>query len=104
MDDRGVLPRDPNLWPVYADLSEKLDGILHSEIICPRGSSNLVSTDGNLDGVVNERDVDDWDLFANFYGGGSSWYDIDNDGLTTESDLALITPFVGPPPTPCPPE
>ena len=46
--------------------------------------------DGNLDGVVDEEDIEQlgyWQALS----GLSSWYDFDLNGLTNEADLAFIT-------------
>ena len=46
--------------------------------------------DGNLDGVVDEEDIEQLDYWQAL-SGLSSWYDFDLNGLTNEADLAFIT-------------
>ncbi len=74
----------------FIDLRRELMEILDSESKCPG--------DGNVDGVVNEQDVDSWDLF---HKSGSSWYDFDlkatdhYDGKTNKYDLNYIIQNLG---------
>jgi len=90
-----VLTRDQHAN--YTALSRRLDEILASEPACP--------ADGNLDGVVNGRDVVGWNEFSVFARGRSSWFDVNRDGLTDLKDVALIQDSVGTvcaaAPTPC---
>jgi arylsulfatase A-like enzyme len=66
-------------------LRQQLQDILRSEPPCPG--------DGNIDGVVNRQDKQDWAKFAalpvieDF---NSSWYDFNIDGLTNVVDLDVI--------------
>ena len=46
--------------------------------------------DGNLDGVIDDQDVEQLGYWQELFG-KSSWYDFDLDGLTNEEDLAVIT-------------
>ncbi|HLF29527.1 MAG TPA: hypothetical protein VI566_00715, partial [Xanthomonadales bacterium] len=66
----------------YDELTAQLLTILDSEPPC--------IGDGNIDGLVNEQDEADWGNFAVLSLGESSWYDINLDGLTDASDLAII--------------
>jgi len=45
--------------------------------------------DGNLDLLVNSLDISNYKTFSRM-GNGSSWYDINLDGLTNNSDLSII--------------
>ncbi len=71
----------------YAALSTQLDRILASQPACPG--------DGNLDGIVDRRDVADWQTYAAFTQGRSSWYDLNIDGRTDADDLAIIQAHMG---------
>ncbi|MFM8409226.1 MAG: hypothetical protein ACKOCT_03045, partial [Alphaproteobacteria bacterium] len=50
--------------------------------------------DGNIDLVVDEKDLEDWRLYAESTG-LSSWYDLNLDGLTNEADRAIIVQHLG---------
>jgi arylsulfatase A-like enzyme len=50
--------------------------------------------DGNLDLLVDEKDIAGWQEFS-ANGGKSSWYDINLDGLTNEADLSIIQQNMG---------
>jgi hypothetical protein len=103
----GVPPDD--LKPIYDQLSGELEDMLHSEIPCPaeNTSNGLWTFDGNLDGVIDEQDLEDLTSFAELAEGGSSWYDVNFDGYTKvdgdpdENDYALVQAKLG---TNCPPE
>jgi arylsulfatase A-like enzyme len=79
----------------FRDLSRELSEILNSEAACPG--------DGNVDGVVDGRDIANWARFRNK---GSSWYDFDlpvtngYDALTNKYDLNFIIQNFG---RTCPP-
>ena len=52
--------------------------------------------DGNLDGIVNQKDLDGWRHFSQPSGpGGSSWFDFNLDGLTDELDRQIIERHMG---------
>lgn len=68
-------------------LSKELDGILASQPACPG--------DGNGDGVVNQQDISDYKWMATLSGGASSWYDVNQDGLTNPADLSIIQANLG---------
>lgn len=101
IDEAVPLPRidregmDLNELPVltreqqanYQALSEQLLSILSSEPPCPG--------DGNLDGVVDQLDKEFWSRFADLSAGKSSWYDMDQDGLTNAQDLVVIEANLG---------
>jgi hypothetical protein len=74
----------------YMALKTELDSILNSEAQCPG--------DGNVDGIVNRKDIKNWFLFHN---SGSSWYDFPvnglYDGVTNEQDLRIILRHFGRP-------
>ncbi|MFA5597838.1 MAG: sulfatase-like hydrolase/transferase [Pusillimonas sp.] len=84
--DRNLLPTaDPQLTAVYQDLRTKMDNILASSPACPG--------DGNMDGVVNAADLDNWRKIAREWG-LSSVYDFLTpalrDGKTDYKDEAVI--------------
>ena len=51
--------------------------------------------DGNRDGVVDQRDLDNWRELSQLNGGQSSWYDFDHDGRTDEADRQIIQNNMG---------
>jgi hypothetical protein len=58
--------------------------------------------DGNLDGVVNQKDINGWEKFnaksgkTTPNGGGlSSWYDFDLNGVTDNADYQIIMDNLG---------
>lgn len=66
----------------FQSLSAALQDLQSSNVPCVG--------DGNLDGVVDEEDIEQlgyWQALS----GLSSWYDFDLNGLTNEADLAFIT-------------
>jgi hypothetical protein len=85
----------PEEKAAFLSLSQQLTAILSSEAQCP--------ADGNYDGVVDQLDLANWDLF---HKSGSSWYDFNlpstngYDGLTNEADRQYILQNLG---TKCPP-
>jgi hypothetical protein len=56
--------------------------VLASQPACPG--------DGNIDGVVDDLDLEDWQFYEQSTG-LSSWYDLDFDGLTNDLDREIIT-------------
>jgi len=90
LDDAGKeLPLDA-LTPVqqqnYDALSAQLAALLASEPECPG--------DGNIDLVVDQRDLDDWRFYEQSTG-LSSVYDLDIDGLTNAADEDIILQNLG---------
>jgi hypothetical protein len=69
----------------------QLAQILASQPACPG--------DVNLDGVVNNADIAQWQFFQQL-SGYSSWADINLDGLTDSADLAIILQNQGACPAP----
>jgi len=55
--------------------------------------------DGNRDGVVDQKDLDNWTELSqlNLYQGvaQSSWYDFNHDGKTDDADRAIIEASMG---------
>src|SRR5262249_37382584 len=70
----------------YDALSAQLEAILDSEPACPG--------DGNIDSVVNQTDLDDWQYYSSSYG-LSSVYDLNLDGVTDEADESIIQENLG---------
>lgn len=65
-------------------------GILNSEPACPG--------DGNLDKLVDQKDVQAWKSFYDLTsppGMISSWYDFNHDGVTDKTDLGTIQTYLG---------
>ena len=78
----------------YNALLKKLGALESSFNECPG--------DGNLDKIVNEKDITEWAKFSATTGkttpnggGQSSWYDFNHDGLTDTDDKAIIESNMG---------
>lgn len=71
-----------NFKALYAELQ----ALLNSQPDCPG--------DGNLDLLVDEKDLKDWAAFSRA-NGQSSWYDFNFDGLTNEADESIIKQHLG---------
>ena len=84
----GMPPLNPTQQQNYDTLSTDLDTTLSSQPACPG--------DINLDGVVDQKDVEQYDMFKQLSKGKSSWADINQDGLTNEADLDIINQNMGP--------
>jgi arylsulfatase A-like enzyme len=89
------LPDDADLQVIFLELEEQLDLILDSVQPCPPGppAGYVSSIDGNQDGIVDRKDLDNLKGFA--AAGGSSWYDIDESGTTNSVDFMLVSDFLG---------
>ncbi len=90
LDKEGAeLPLD-NLTPEqqrnYNALSAQLATLLASQPACPG--------DGNIDLVVDQKDLDDWRFYSESYG-LSSVYDFNLDGLTNAEDELFIKKHLG---------
>jgi hypothetical protein len=77
----GVL--DPAAQRALRRLTRQLARLLASEVPC--------AGDGNLDGVVDGKDLDQFNYWANLTGSMSSWYDLNLDGFTNQNDVPYIT-------------
>lgn len=89
--DRNLLPaKDPRTEQIHQELKGKLEQILASDPHCPG--------DGNIDGVVDGKDLANWARIAKEWG-ASSVYDaiINNvrDGLTNSEDGTVIQNNLG---------
>ncbi|QXP84993.1 sulfatase-like hydrolase/transferase [Methylococcus sp. Mc7] len=71
----------------YQALLKKLGLLEQSSVSCPG--------DGNLDLVVDGKDLQGWQQFSTLNQGRSSWYDFNLDGLTDEPDKAIIQQNLG---------
>jgi hypothetical protein len=81
---QGLTPKQlANFNALYAELQM----VLNSEIPCPG--------DGNLDKIVDIKDLVNWKLFQTLSQGQSSWYDFTLDGLTNGADQAIIKQHLG---------
>jgi len=72
----------------YNALTARLNELRASQPACPG--------DVNIDGVVNQEDLDQWSVFNLLSDGFSSWADINQDGMTNGEDLTLIQQNQGP--------
>lgn len=87
----GAPPLTPEQQQNYDALTTAYDNLLASQPACP--------ADINLDGVVDQKDVDQYEMFKQLSDGKSSWADINQDGLTNQADLDIIEQDFGPCPT-----
>jgi hypothetical protein len=78
----------------YYALNNKLNALLNNIIEC--------EGDGNLDGLVDKKDVEGYKLYSKTSGnttpnggGLSSWFDFNYDGLTNDQDLQIIIDNLG---------
>lgn len=71
----------------FDTLNAKLDDLFASQSDCP--------SDVNLDGVVDVKDIAQWEMFEQLSGGKSSWADINQDGLTDAADKTIIQQHMG---------
>ena len=78
---------NPEQQKNYDDLSARLKTLLASQPACPG--------DINLDRVVNQLDIGQWDTFEKQSLGNSSWADLNLDGLTNDADLTIIRQNLG---------
>ncbi len=85
-----VPPISPELQRIRDELAGKMEEILASEVDCPG--------DGNIDGVVDGKDMEEWGRIAHAWG-GSSVYDFKvngvYDGLTNTIDAGVIQSNLG---------
>ncbi|MGD9765640.1 MAG: sulfatase-like hydrolase/transferase [Candidatus Binatia bacterium] len=90
LDVHGTeLPLDaltPDQQRNYDELYAQLQAILASAPECPG--------DGNIDLVVDQKDLEDWSFYSQSWG-LSSVYDFNLDGLTNEHDQAVIQTYLG---------
>lgn len=70
----------------YDTLSARLAALLASQPECPG--------DGNIDLVVDQRDLEDWRFYEQT-SGRSSVYDLNIDGLTNDDDAQIIRDHLG---------
>jgi arylsulfatase A-like enzyme len=81
----------PSLTPEqqsnYDTLSARLQQVLDSQPLCPG--------DGNIDGIVNGKDDADARSFVELSEARSSWYDMNQDGLTDALDLQIVSQNLG---------
>jgi len=70
-------------------LRTELEALLATKVQCPG--------DGNGDYVVDERDLEEWAFWSDSERGGglSSWYDLNQDGVTNEADEAIVLANLG---------
>lgn len=85
--EAGISQLNSELQQVYTGLSNQLTELLASQPDCP--------ADGNGDGEINQRDIENYYAIVNSGWHGSSWYDVNFDGATDEQDLALIQAALG---------
>ena len=83
----GTAGLSPEELDNYEQLQAQLQVVLAGESDCPG--------DGNLDRVVDGKDLDDWAFWADSHNGQSSWYDFNLDGLTDETDRQVIEANLG---------
>ena len=77
---------DDSAQAALTELTERLAALRATVIDCPG--------DGNIDGVVDEIDLQEWEKFVNATG-LSSVYDLNLDGRTDTLDKSIITQNLG---------
>jgi hypothetical protein len=78
----GVQGLNANEMRQYKSLSRRMNRLYSTYKVCPG--------DGNLDAVVNQKDVNGWRTYSVLNGGQSSWFDFNFDGKTDNTDLGII--------------
>ncbi len=90
LDEAGTELPLGSLTPVqqrnYDALAARLAALLSSQPPCPG--------DGNIDFVVNQKDLEDWRFYSES-SGLSSVYDLNLDGVTDDVDQAIIEQNLG---------
>jgi len=71
----------------YEALKVELEKLLATAVSCP--------ADVNGDRKVDQRDLDEWTRWSTANGGQSSWADVNLDGVTDETDKAIIEERLG---------
>ena len=74
---------EPAEKAALASLTRELTMLLATNAPC--------AGDGNLDGVVDGQDIDQFNYWANVTQSASSWYDFNLDGFTNQLDVPYIT-------------
>jgi hypothetical protein len=74
---------DANATLAFASLTLQMQQLLDSNVPCVG--------DGNLDGVVDQADIEQLAYWANVTGSNSSWYDFNLDAFTNQLDVPYIT-------------
>ena len=72
----------------FATLTLQMQQLLDSNVPC--------IGDGNLDGVVDQADIEQLAYWANVTGSNSSWYDFNLDAYTNQLDVPYITQGIFP--------
>jgi hypothetical protein len=83
----GKPPLTPSQQKNFNALTKELDALMPTQAPC--------TGDINLDGVVNQADIDQWTMFQTLSLGLSSWADVNQDGLTNTGDMSLIEQHMG---------
>jgi hypothetical protein len=83
----GKPPLTPTQQKNFNELTKELDALMPTQTPC--------TGDINLDGVVNQADIDQWTTFQTLSLGLSSWADVNQDGLTNSDDMSLIEQHMG---------
>ena len=87
LDGKDADALTPEQRDNFIALRSELDQLLASAIDCPG--------DGNGDLQVDERDLAEWQRWADTNGGHSSWYDFNHDGVTDDRDRDVIEAHFG---------
>lgn len=85
----------PEQQQAYAALKSQMDQ--HDAVADYNWNYDAVNCpgDGNHDGVVDQKDVDNWKELSQLNGGQSSWYDFNHDGKTDAADRQIIQNNMG---------
>lgn len=88
LQPQALTPEQAN---ILAALRSERDSLLSSALPCPG--------DANLDGVVDDKDLAQMLEWMEITNNGSTWWDLNLDGVTNEVDVALLEGLLG---TTCP--
>ena len=72
----------------YQELQKELTHVIGSAQPCPG--------DANLDGLINSKDYLEQIKWIGITGGSSTWWDMNQDGLTNDIDISLLKTAVSP--------
>lgn len=81
------LPLSSAAQQQYDTLRTEMESLVASESPCPG--------DGNLDKIVDAKDLQGWQAYRDQTGGKSSWYDFNHDGKTDDADRQIIVLNMG---------
>ena len=91
LDGKDLLAME--MPPLTADQQKNLDE-LNAELDALMPTQSPCLGDINLDGIVNQADIDQW-MMLQALSPDSSWADVNQDGLTNTDDMTIIEQHFG---------